>query len=137
MVVPDGGPVHDRHHGEDGHMTTLISFTPPTGDLFAAVQVEASHDGRGWRIVGASPAFRLESRPTGRTIEVDGEQVEEIERVMVQASSVAVDCKLQPADQLIRCAWVHEDSSRGLEWVGPMAPHERAAGRGTSTYGGR
>lgn len=118
-------------------MTTQLSFTPPTGDLFAAVQVEASHDGRGWRIVGASPAFRLESRPTGRMIEVDGEQVPETISVMVPADAVGVDCKLDQQDTLIRCAWVHEDSSRGLEWVGPMPPHQRAAGRGTSTYGGR
>ena len=106
-------------------MTTPLTFTPPTGDLFAAVQVEASTDGQAWRIVGASPAFRLAARPTGRMIEVDGEQVPEIERVMVPAVSVAVDCKLQPADTLIRCAWVHEDSSRGLEWTQPHPPHEK------------
>ena len=118
-------------------MTTALSFQPPTGDLFAAVQVEASRDGERWRVVGAAPAFRLAARSTGRTIEVDGEQVPEIQNVMVPASPVGVDCKLEPADTLIRCAWVHEDSSRGLEWVGPMAPHERDAGRGASTYGGR
>lgn len=106
-------------------MTQLLTFTPPTGDLFAAVQVEATTDGESWRVVGASPAFRLVPRPTGRTIEVDGEQVPEMQDVMVPASPVGVDCKLEPSDTLIRCAWVHEDSSRGLEWTAAIAPHEK------------
>ena len=88
-------------------MTQLLTFTPPTGDLFAAVQVEATTDGETWRIVGASPAFRL----------VNGE--------MRPASPVGVDCKLDPDDTLVRCAWVYEDSSRGLEWTKPHAPHEK------------
>lgn len=89
-------------------MTELVTITPPTGDLFAAVEVHASADGESWRIVGANPAFRLND---------DNE--------MLPAASVAVDCKLQPADTLIRCAWIYEDSSRGLEWVGPHAPHAK------------
>ena len=106
-------------------MTTALTFQPPTGDLFAAVEVHASADGEVWRVVGASPAFRLAERPTGRMIEVDGEQVPEMHSVMVPASPVGVDCKLEPGDTLIRCAWVHEDSSRGLEWTQPHPPHEK------------
>lgn len=106
-------------------MTTALSFQPPTSDLFAAVEVHASVDGESWRVVGAAPAFRLVPRLTGRMIEVDGEQVPELRDVMVPASPVGVDCKLEPGDTLIRCAWVHEDSSRGLEWTPPHPPHEK------------
>lgn len=76
-----------------------LTLTAPTPDLFAAVQVEASPDGEQWRIVGANPAFRME----GAT--------------MVPLRHVTVACKLEPADKRLRAAWVHEDSSRGLEWT--------------------
>ena len=91
-------------------MTTALTFTPPTGDLFAAVEVHASTDGESWRVVGASPAFRLSDDRPPR---------------MLPAGSVSVDCKLEPGDALVRLAWVHEDSSRGLEWVAPHAPNEK------------
>lgn len=82
-------------------MTDQLTFTAPTGDLYAAVQVEASPDGETWRVVGANPAFRVEGNPP----------------VMVALRHVTVDCKLEPEDVRIRCAWVHEDSSRGLVWT--------------------
>ncbi len=118
-------------------MTTALSFQPPTGDLFAAVQVEATSDGQEWRVVGASPAFRLVPRPTGRMIEVDGEQVPEVCSVMVPSSSVGVDCKLTPQDRQVRLLWVCEDSSRGTIPEGPLQiPSHGAAHTGAATYGG-
>lgn len=69
--------------------TSILTLTPPTPDLYAAVQVEDA-DGR---VLGAAPAFQLH----------DG--------VMTPARSVAVTVK--PGDPHV-ALWVHEDSSRGI-----------------------
>lgn len=97
-----------------------ITLTPPNASLFAGVQIdvpdEAGRDGR--RIVGAAPAFRMELRPTGRTVQVDGELVAETEPVMVPLERVRVDCHLQPSDTELRAVWAYEDSSLPNEQTG-------------------
>lgn len=88
--------------------TSILTLTPPSGDLYAAVQVEDA-DGR---VLGAAPAFTLAERATGRMLTAaDGEQYPETEQIMVPARSVAVTVK--PGDPHI-ALWVHEDSTRGI-----------------------
>lgn len=90
-----------------------VTLTPPNASLFAGVQVDVPDpDGRdGRRIVGAAPAFRMENRPTGRMVEVDGEFVPETEAVMVPLERVNVDCHLEPGDAELRAVWAYEDST--------------------------
>lgn len=92
-------------------MTDTITLKPPSRDLYAAVQVEQA-DGQ---ILGATPAFQVKFRPTGRMIEVTDDDgattlVPEMESYMVPLTAVTVTVKPGvPAT----ARWVHENTSRG------------------------
>ena len=106
-----------------------VTLTPPNPSLFAGVQVDVPDpDGRdGRRIVGAAPAFRMESRPTGRMVEIECELVPEAVPVMVPLERVRVDCHLEPADTELRAVWAYEDSTIPNEIV-ETSPRRRLGG---------
>jgi hypothetical protein len=89
--------------------TSILTLTPPSGDLYAAVQVEDA-DGR---ILGAAPAFRMEG---------DGQDAR-----MVPLERVRVDCDLEPAHTELRAVWAYEDSTIPNEIV-ETSPRRRLGG---------
>ena len=70
-----------------------VTLTPPSADLYAAVQVETL-DGV---VIGAAPAFTVQ----------DGQ--------MTPAPRVGVDLKPTDASTL-RAGWLHENSALGVDW---------------------
>lgn len=70
-----------------------VTLTPPSADLYAAVQVETV-DGT---VIGAAPAFQMQ----------DG--------TMAPAPRVGVDLKPNDASTL-RAGWLHENSALGVDW---------------------
>lgn len=91
---------------------TLTTPAPPAGTTFAAVQVEASRDGKEWRVVGAESTRDVEIR--------DGRVIRD-----TLLPRIAARCKLEPADTLIVCHWVCENSAYPNVTTGPHAPGEQ------------
>ncbi len=101
----------------------LTTPAPPAGTTFAAVQIEATADGKTWRIVGAEPTREV-------ILDEDGNVKEERLLPQIQAR-----CRLAPGDAQLRCLWLCEDSQRGIVHTGPT-PIGAAHGDDFS-YGGR
>lgn len=77
----------------------FVTPTPPAGTTFAAVQVEATADGKTWRVVGAETCRRIIRDDEGR-------YVDDVLKDEVNVTVRALDDDVQ-----LRCVWVCEDKS--------------------------